>query len=311
MMTQEQLYSEIKRLKEERNAVILSHFYQTAEVQRGADLLGDSLQLSQEAGRTDAEVIVFCGVKFMAETASIISPEKRVLLPVRYAGCTLASAIKGSDLRAWKEQHPDGIVVSYVNTTADVKAETDYCVTSSNALDIVRKLPKDCPMLFCPDRNLGNYIRSKTGREMDIWDGCCVVHEVVNRIAVERFLTEYPDAELLIHPESPVARERDYQDNPRILFGSTAAILKRPAAFAEPHTFCIGTEIGIMTELERRYPQHTFVSMIPEKHCRTMKLISLEDVYESLLHDQYEVKVPDDVRERAIVPIRRMLEMSK
>ena len=169
-MTQDELYSEIKRLKKEKNAVILSHFYQTAEVQRAADLLGDSLQLSQEAGRTDAEVIVFCGVKFMAETASIISPDKKVLLPVRYAGCTLASAIKGSDLREWKEKHPDGLVVSYVNTTADVKAETDYCVTSSNALDIVSKLPEDRPILFCPDRNLGNYIRSKTGREMEIWD---------------------------------------------------------------------------------------------------------------------------------------------
>lgn len=310
MMTQDRLYSEIARLKKEKNAIILSHFYQTADVQRAADILGDSLQLSQEAGRTDAEVIIFCGVKFMAETASIISPHKRVLLPVRNAGCTLASAIKGSDLRKWKEQHPDGLVVSYVNTTAEVKAETDYCVTSSNALDIVRKLPTDREILFCPDRNLGHYIQSKTGREMDIWDGRCVVHEVVSHIAVKEYLEKYPDAELLIHPESPSAREKELQDNPRILFGSTAAILKRPAQFEEPHTFCIGTEMGIMTELERRYPQHTFISMIPEKYCRTMKFITLQDVYESLLHDQYEVKVPEELRERAIVPIRRMLDLS-
>lgn len=310
-MTTAQLQSEIRRLKEEKHAIILAHYYQIPEIQQAADLLGDSLQLSQEAGETDAEMIVFCGVTFMGETASIISPDKKVLVPVPYAGCTLASAITAADLRAWKADHPDGIVVSYVNTTAEVKAETDCCVTSANALDIVSRLPKDRPMLFCPDRNLGNYIRSKTGREMDIWDGNCVVHELLSVPTVRQFLDRYPDADILVHPEAPSGREKELQDNPRVLFGSTSAILKRPADFPEPHTFYVGTEIGIMTELQRLYPRHTFVNMIPEMPCTTMKYITLQDLYESLLCDRYEVKVPEAIRERAIVPIRRMLEMSR
>lgn len=309
-MTKTELISEIQRLKKEKNAVLLAHYYEPAEIQGIADLLGDSLQLSREAGQTDAEMIVFCGVRFMAETASIISPDKKVLLPVPDAGCTLAEAITGADLRKWKAANPGGLVVSYVNTTADVKAETDYCVTSSNALDIVRKLPQDCPMLFCPDRNLGHYIQSVTGRQMDIWDGCCYVHDMITREMVDHTLASYPDADLLIHPEATSAREADYQSNPRILFGSTSAILAHPGKSKEPRRYCIGTEIGILVELERRYPQHTFIPMIPEHYCEYMKLISLEEVYLALRDERYEIKVPVEVQQRAIVPIRRMLEMS-
>ena len=309
-MTKTELISEIKRLKKEKNAVLLAHYYEPAEIQAIADLLGDSLQLSREAGETDADIIVFCGVRFMAETASIISPEKKVLLPVPDAGCTLAEGITGADIRKWKSENPTGLVISYVNTTAEVKAETDYCVTSSNALDIVRQLPQDRPLLFGPDRNLGHYIQSVTGREMDIWDACCYVHDVITREMVDHTLRTYPDADLLIHPEATAAREADYLAHPRILFGSTSAILSHPAKSREPHTYCVGTEIGIMTELTRRYPQHTFIPMIADHPCEYMKLISLEDVHCALRDEQYEVRVPAEIRERAIVPIRRMLEMS-
>ena len=199
-MTQTEIIDRIKQLKKEKNAIILAHYYTRPEVQDIADYLGDSLGLSQMAGTTEADIIVFCGVHFMAETASIISPNKKVLIPAEGAGCSLAEGVTGYDLREWKKANPDGLIVSYVNTTAEVKAYTDYCCTSSNALKIVQSLPKDKKILFVPDKNLGAYIQKVTGREMEIWNGDCCVHDKIDTQMVLDKLEEYPDADVLIHP---------------------------------------------------------------------------------------------------------------
>ena len=206
-MTQTEIIDRIKQLKKEKNAIILAHYYTRPEVQDIADYLGDSLGLSQMAGTTEADIIVFCGVHFMAETASIISPNKKVLIPAEGAGCSLAEGVAGYDLREWKKANPDGLIVSYVNTTAEVKAYTDYCCTSSNALKIVQSLPKDKKILFVPDKNLGAYIQKVTGREMEIWNGDCCVHDKIDTQMVLDKLEEYPDADVLIHPESSCSHD--------------------------------------------------------------------------------------------------------
>lgn len=305
----EAIIKEINRLKKEKNAIILGHYYARPEVQRVADYLGDSLGLSRVAGETDADIILFCGVEFMAETASIISPDKKVLIPVKGAGCTLAQSITAAGILTWKRKHPDGIVVSYVNTTAEVKAVTDYCVTSANALKIVKQLPEGRPILFTPDKNLGEYIKIATGREMDIWQGECYVHDVITTELVEHFLEKYPDAELLIHPESAACSNRQLLEHPRVIVGSTTKIMNRPSE-SKYKQFLIATEPDTLAELTRQYPDLDFVPVIPDHRCEYMKLTTLENIHDALLHEQYEVKVPEELREKAIVPIERMLELS-
>ena len=309
-MTNEALLSEISRLKQERKAVLLCHYYQAAEIQAAADFLGDSLELSRKARDTDAEVIVFAGVHFMAETASILSPDKKVLIPVQGAGCTLADSITAGDLRKWKAEHPDGLVVSYVNTTAEVKAETDYCVTSANAVRIVSQLPKDRPILFCPDQYLGRYVSAVTGRKLELWPGACYIHKAMPAELVRRVLSEQPDnVEILIHPETVAASDPEILNNPRCVIGSTSTIIKRPS-LSDLDTYVVATETGIITELERLYPDKTFIPITPGCVCDYMRKVTLSNIYEALTLDRYEVKVPKAVQERAIVPIDRMLAMS-
>lgn len=305
----EQIIEEIKRLKKEKDAIILGHYYVRPEVQAISDYLGDSLGLSRIAGETDARVIVFCGVEFMAETASIISPDKRVLIPVRGAGCTLAESVTAAGINTWKVKHPDGIVVSYVNTTAEVKAVTDYCVTSANALKIIRQLPEGRPILFGPDKNLGRYVSLVTGREMDLWQGDCYVHRHITSEVVFRYLEQYPDAELLLHPESVACGDPEVLKHDRVVVGSTTTIMTRPGE-SDCKQFLIATEPETFAELSLKYPTLEFISVVPEHTCEYMKLTTLQDVRDALLLDRYEVKVPEDIREKAIVPINRMLELS-
>lgn len=305
----EQIIEEIKRLKKEKNAIILGHYYVRPEVQAIADYLGDSLGLSRVAGDTDADIIVFCGVEFMAETASIISPDKKVLIPVKGAGCTLAESVTAAGINTWKVKHPDGIVVSYVNTTAEVKAVTDYCVTSANALKIVQQLPQNRPILFGPDKNLGKYISLATGREMDLWQGDCYVHRYITSDIVFQFLDQYPEAELLLHPEAVACGDSKVLEHNRVVVGSTTTIMTRPAE-SNYKQFLIATEAETLAELTRRYPENEFIPVVPEHRCEYMKLTTLEDVRDALLHERYEVKVPTEIRDRAIIPIERMLEFS-
>lgn len=304
-----EIINEIERLKKEKNAVILGHYYARPEVQRVADYLGDSLGLSRVAGETDADIILFCGVEFMAETASIISPDKKVLIPVKGAGCTLAESATAAGILTWKETHPDGIVVSYVNTTAEVKAVTDYCVTSANALSIVKQLPKDRPILFGPDKNLGKYISIVTHRDMDLWQGYCYVHNTITSPLVFDYLNKYPNAELLIHPESVACSDTNVLNHERVIVGSTTKIMQHPKKSTYKQ-FLIATEADTLTELTCRYPECEFIPIIPEQLCEYMKLTSLEDVRDALRYERYEVKVPKELRDKAIVSIERMLEMS-
>lgn len=302
------LYEEIDALKKEHNAVVLAHYYARPEVQAAADFLGDSLALSQKAGTTDADIIVFCGVHFMAETASIISPQKKVLIPAQNAGCTLAESATAAGLATWKKYHPDGLVVSYVNTSAEVKAETDYCVTSSNALKVIESLPKDCPILFGPDRNLGAYIMQKTGRTMELWQGDCYVHRHITTELIQSFLEQYPDADVLIHPESVACNDDAILAHPRCFVGSTSGILEHPQR-SNKSLFVIATEAEAIVELARRYPDRTFIPIAPEHRCEYMKLTTLEDLRDALKYMRYEVTVPEEIRAKALLPIQRMLSI--
>lgn len=302
------LYEEINALKKEHNAIVLAHYYARPEVQAAADFLGDSLALSQKAGTTDADIIVFCGVHFMAETASIISPKKKVLIPAQNAGCTLAESATAAGLATWKKYHPDGLVVSYVNTSAGVKAETDYCVTSSNALKVIESLPKDCPILFGPDRNLGAYIMQKTGRTMELWQGDCYVHRHITTELIQSFLEQYPDADVLIHPESVACNDDAILAHPRCFVGSTSGILEHPQR-SNKSLFVIATEAEAIVELARRYPDRTFIPIAPEHRCEYMKLTTLEDLRDALKYMRYEVTVPEEIRAKALLPIQRMLSI--
>lgn len=306
---EQELIEEIKRLKKEKDAIILGHYYVRPELQAIADYLGDSLGLSRIAGDTNAKIIVFCGVEFMAETASIISPDKKVLIPVKGAGCTLAESVTAAGINTWRELNPNGIVVSYVNTTAEVKAVTDYCVTSANALKIVQQLPDDRPILFGPDKNLGKYISLVTGRKMDIWQGDCYVHRYITSDVVLQYLEQYRDAELLIHPESVACSDPVVLNHERVVVGSTTTIMTRPSE-SNRKQFLIATEPETLAELTRRYPDTEFIPVIPEHTCEYMKMTTIEDVRDALLYERYEVKVPQDVRDKAIVSIERMLELS-
>jgi len=308
------LVAEILRLKRERNAVILAHNYQVPEVQDIADFVGDSLGLSQTAARTPAEVIVFCGVHFMAETASIISPKKTVLLPDLAAGCSLAATIDADKLRAWKREHPKAVVVSYVNTTAEVKAESDYACTSGNAVKVVNSIPRDREILFLPDMFLGAYVMEKTGRKMEVWPGECHVHAGITPDVVNRKLEENPEAEFLVHPECGCVTqflyfsEKGDFDLPLVEIYSTEGMV-RHAKQSQADKFLVATETGILHRMRKENPNKTFLPVKEDAVCEYMKTITLEKVHRSLRDMVYEVKVPMDIADKARLSIQRMLEL--
>lgn len=301
-MTDAEIITGIERLRQKRNAVILAHNYELGEIQEIADFCGDSLELSIRAAETDAEVIVFCGVRFMAETAKILSPAKTVLLPVATAGCDMADMADGAALAEFKRQYPGAITVCYVNTTAEVKAECDIAVTSSNALDIIAMLPADRPIIFVPDRNLGAYCMAKTGRKLILWDGYCPVHQRLTPAMVGRRRREYPEAELLMHPEAPpeVAVLADH-------LLSTGGIL-RHVREADRTSFIIGTEVGILHRLEAENPNKKLIPLSEQAVCPHMKVIRLADVLRSLEKNETVIEVPEPLRTRAERCIRRMLK---
>jgi len=309
------LQDDIRRLARERNAVILAHNYQRPEVQDVADYVGDSLGLSREAARTDADVIVFCGVHFMAETAAILSPTKTILLPDLAAGCSLASTIDAGQLRTWKAEHPGAIVVSYVNTSAEVKAESDYCCTSGNAVEVVNSIPADQEILFLPDMFLGAHVRRLTGRaNMHVWMGECHVHAGIDpeNIRLQRSL--HPGAEFLIHPEcgcatsvvEAVSAGDVDPDGVHIL--STEGMMNRPGNTAATD-FVVATEVGILYRLKRNYPDKNFFAANERASCAYMKVTTLVKVVESLEHLRHRITVPADVAARAQLAIERMVSI--
>lgn len=306
--------AQIYEMARKRDAVILAHNYQIPEIQDLADFVGDSLGLSQEAAKTSAKTIVFCGVHFMAETAAILCPDKRVLIPDLDAGCSLAASISIEDLRAWKSEHPDAVVVSYVNTTADIKAESDYCCTSGNALKIVQSIAQEKEILFLPDQFLGSWVKQLTGRKnMHIWMGECHVHAAVPPIRIEEKMKEYPKAELLIHPECGCLTP--YLDRVQRLNGSSPLKVRstegmiNQARESQADEFVVATEIGILHRLKKENPSKTFHPIESEMSCRYMKMITMEKVYMALKEDQYQVTVPEDVASRARLAIDRMVSI--
>lgn len=297
----------ISRLKEERDAVVLAHYYASPEVQDIADFLGDSLGLSRKAAASDASVIVFCGVHFMAETAALICPGKKVLSPAPDAGCSLADSIDAAALKGWRKDHPEGIVVSYVNTTAAVKAYTDYCCTSANAIEVVKSLPEDREILFGPDRNLGAYIRKVTGRDITLWNGVCTVHEEITAGMVRDALSRYPDAEVLIHPEARCSSDNALMEDSRVFFYSTSGMV-RHAAGSAAERFIVATEEDTLHQLKKECPGKVFIPVSPGIICSGMKKVTLENVLDCLENGTGEVIVPEEIRERALLPIMRMME---
>lgn len=313
-MLKEQMIDEINELKAQKNAVILAHNYQVPDVQDIADYVGDSLGLSQQAAETEAETIIFCGVHFMAETASIISPDKTVLIPDLKAGCSLADSITADQLKDWKADHPDAVVVSYINTTAAIKAESDYCCTSSNAVQIVESIPEEKEVLFLPDKFLGTYVEMVTGRELNIWDGACHVHEKIGELNLNEKQKEYPDAEVLIHPEcgcstSCMMKSAMYFDCDDGHIHSTSGMLNR-ASESEAEEFVVATETGILHRMEKENPEKKFYAANDNAVCEYMKMITLEKLHDSLKNDRFEVKVPEELVSKARRPIERMLSIA-
>ena len=305
----------IERLRREREAVILAHNYQLPEVQDLADYVGDSLGLSRQAARTDAPVIVFCGVHFMAETAAILSPEKTVLLPDLEAGCSLADTITADQLRAWKAEHPGAVVVSYVNTTAEVKAESDYCCTSSNAAEIVSSIPADREVLFLPDMFLGAHVERVTGRRMTIWMGECHVHAGIDPEHLDRMRRAHPGAELLIHPECGCTTSTLYRQSHGDL-GDTSLVVAstegmvRHAVESPASTFIVATEVGILHRMERFAPGKRFLPASREAVCGYMKLITPAKIATALERMEPRVTVAPDIAARARLAIERMLAVA-
>ncbi len=302
-------------LKKQKNAVILAHNYQLPEVQDVADLIGDSLALSKNAATTDADIIVFCGVHFMAETASILCPEKKVLIPDLEAGCSLASTINSQELQAWKAEHPDAVVVSYVNTTADVKALSDYCCTSSNAVKVVNSIPGDREVLFLPDLFLGSYVAEVTKRKnMYIWPGECHVHAGIKAEDINKMLATFKNADFLVHPECSCTSSTMYHISKGDLAKtghilSTEGMMKHAKA-SDAKQFVVATETGILYRMQKENPDKEFIPIKRDAVCKYMKKITLEKVYNSLAHNVYEVKVPKDVADKAQLAIERMLAIS-
>lgn len=305
------LKKEILRLKQEKNAVILAHYYQRPEIQDIADFIGDSLALAQIASKSTADIIVMCGVQFMGETAKVLCMDKKVIVPDMNAGCSLADSCPADEFEKFVKAHPGYTVISYVNTTAAVKAFTDIVVTSSNARQIVDSLPADEKIIFGPDRNLGNYINMQTGRNMLLWDGACHVHEQFSIEKILKLKEEDPGAKVLVHPECrrPVQMVADK-------VGSTKALLDY-AVNSDCDTFIVATESGILHEMEKKCPDKKFIPAPPEdgtcscNECSFMKLVTLEKLYNSLKYELPVVEVSAELAEKAIRPIKRMLEMSK
>ena len=308
------LKDEIRKLCKEKDAIIMAHYYTTGDIQEVADFIGDSLALAQQAAKTKAKIIVMCGVHFMAETCKILCPEKIVLCPDPAAGCSLADSCKAEDLKKFKEEHPGHMVVSYVNTTAEVKALTDVVVTSGNAKKIVDSLPKDAKIIFGPDYNLGSYINSVTGRDMLLWNGGCHVHERFSVDEIKKLKKEHSEAVVLAHPEckGPVLAIAD-------VVGSTAVILKY-CVESDKKEFIIATESGILHEIERQCKDKTFYPVPPEvsegsvgchcNECEYMKMNTMQKIYDCLKNESPQVEVPQEIIKEAVKPIERMLELS-
>ncbi|MEI8046686.1 MAG: quinolinate synthase NadA [Bacteroidota bacterium] len=309
-MEKEKLISKIQELKKEKKAVILAHYYQEPEIQDIADFVGDSLQLSQRAAETDAEIIVFAGVHFMAETAKILSPSKKVLLPDLDAGCSLAASAPEKEFSDYVKNHPDHKVITYINCSAAVKTWSDVIVTSSNAVKIVESFPKDQKLIFAPDKNLGAYINGLTGRNMLLWDGACEVHETIRTEAILQLKLQYPGAKLIAHPEckQPVLILADF-------IGSTAAMLDFTAK-DDSKSFIVATETGIIHQMKKLSPEKEFIVVPSDETCSCndcpyMKLNTLEKLYLCMLNEKPEITLSDEVIEKARRPILRMLELSK
>lgn len=303
------LFEEIRYLKEKKNAVILAHYYQDADIQDIADYIGDSLGLAQEAQKSKADIILFAGVHFMAETAKILNPGKKVLIPDMNAGCSLADSCPPDTFAAFKAQHPDHIVITYINCTAEIKALSDIICTSSNAVQIVESLPQDQKIIFAPDKNLGAYINKKTGRNMVLWDGACMVHEIFSLEKIVKLKAQHPDAKLLAHPEceAPILEKADY-------VGSTTALLNYSKK--DPGTeFIVATETGILHQMQKASPEKTFIPAPPNNSCACndcphMKLNTLEKIYLALKHEKPELDMSEDLISKAKKPILKMLELS-
>ena len=316
------LSEQIRTLCQEKNAIIMAHYYQRPEIQDVADFVGDSLALAQQAAKTDADIIVMCGVHFMAETAKILCPDKKVLIPAPEAGCSLADSCKAADLAEWKVAHPDHMVVSYVNTSAAVKALTDVVVTSSNALKIVKQLPEDKPILFGPDQNLGGYINRMTGRKMDLWNGGCHVHARFSEEALLQLKAQYPNAKVLAHPEckASILQHADVIGSTQALLNYAIAnsslerpISNSPSPIANSQ-FIVATESGILHEMQKACPELEFIALPAENgacnECEYMRMCTLQNLLDCLQNENNEIVVDEAIAKDAIRPIQRMLEMS-
>lgn len=305
------LVEEINKLRKEKNAIILAHYYQTGDIQDIADFLGDSLQLARAAEKTDADMIVFCGVHFMAETAKILNPRKKVVLPDTLAGCSLADSCSGEGLRELKKQHPDAIVVSYINCDSSVKAESDIIVTSSNAEHIINSLPKEQKIIFAPDRNLGRYINQVTGRDMILWDGACIVHEAFSLERIAQQMLDNPKAKLIAHPEAqkPVLQVAHH-------VGSTANLLNY-VVNDDCQEFIVATEEGILHEMRKRAPDKKLIPALTIddtcncSECHFMKLNTMQKLYLCMKYELPEILMDEEIRIKALRPINKMLEMSQ
>ncbi len=302
--------AEINRLRKEKNAVILAHYYQEPEIQDIADFVGDSLDLSRKAAETDADMIVFCGVRFMGEVAKILSPRKKVVIPDMMAGCSLEEAISADDLEIYRAEHPDHVVVTYINSSVEVKALSDYVVTSSSAIDIIRAIPEDREILFVPDRHLGHWLQKITGRKMHLWPGSCIVHDKFTAEELRELMAKHPRAKVAVHPESPdsVIALADH-------VGSTRSIIDY-AVGSEARQFIIGTETNIIHQMRKAAPEKEFIPLpgiggdCKCAVCPYMALNTMEKLYLALKNERPEIVIDEEVRERALVPLRRMLEIS-
>lgn len=306
------LREKIERLKKEKNSIILAHYYQTPDIQDIADYVGDSLGLSQKAAETNADIIVFAGVHFMAETAKILCPEKKVLLPDLNAGCSLADSCPPELFRELKEKHPNHTVVTYINCSAEIKAMTDIVCTSSNALKIIESIPRDQPIIFAPDRNLGNYIMKQTNRDMLLWDGSCIVHEAFSINKLLELYKQHPDAVIIAHPESKnhILKTASY-------IGSTVGMINYVKAHPKKK-FIVATEVGILHKMQQEVPDTVIIPAPAEEdnvcscsECAYMKVNTLQKLYNCLLNEGPQIEVSESIREKALLPIERMLKLSK
>jgi len=310
------LKDEVLKLKKEKDIVILAHNYQVPEVQDVADFVGDSLGLSRQAARVKQKTILFCGVHFMAETAAIVSPDKRVLIPDLEAGCSLSDSITVDQLRKWKKEHPSAVTVGYVNTTAEIKSELDYCCTSSNAVNVVNTIPKEKEILFLPDMFLGSYVSKMTGRKnMQIWAGECHVHAGITPTDIEKKLTELKNAEFIVHPECSCTTPMLYDiasgnyKNHQVQILSTEGMMNHVSK-SDSQQFVVATETGILYRMRQQNPQKTFIPASENAECEYMKMITLDKVYRSLYDEKYEVKVAKRIADKARLAIERMLSIS-